>query len=43
MIDIAAEGMTAGRYYQFSYQAQNLIGVSEPSPVVTVPVADYPA
>jgi hypothetical protein len=39
-IDTVIESLTAGLFYQFSYQAINLIGPSDNSPVMLVPVAD---
>jgi len=41
-ITLTNEGMTAGRFYQFSYTAKNRVGASTASSIVTVPVADYP-
>jgi len=41
-LDIDAESMTAGKFFQFTYEATNIIGTSVKSPVVTLPVADVP-
>lgn len=42
IINTVAEVMTAGRFYQFVYKATNLIGDSQLSEVVSIPVADVP-
>ena len=42
VIPLSTESMTAGLFYQFSYSAQNKVGTSDASHVVTVPIADYP-
>ena len=35
--------MTAGKYYSFVYKATNMIGDSDLSPLLSVPVADQPS
>lgn len=42
-ISVAAEKMTAGLYYQFSYYSKNSIGNSLVSNSLSVPVADTPS
>jgi hypothetical protein len=41
-IDVVSESMTSGLFYQFVYKATNLIGDSELTDVLSVPVADTP-
>jgi hypothetical protein len=42
VIDTATEGMTAGKWYNFVYKATNMIGDSNLSTDLSVPVADQP-
>ena len=39
---VSLESMTAGKYYQFVYKATNMMGDSELTTVLSVPVADIP-
>jgi hypothetical protein len=39
---LAAESMTAGKFYQFQFRAKNTVGYSPYSAVATFPVADAP-
>jgi hypothetical protein len=41
-ISTSTEAITPGLFYQFAYTAINLIGASDASPVLLVPVADLP-
>jgi hypothetical protein len=41
-ISTSTENLTPGLFYQFTYTAINLIGASDASPVLLVPVADIP-
>jgi hypothetical protein len=43
IVVLSTESMTAGLFYQFVFTAENVVGTSDYSDVVTFPLADAPA
>lgn len=42
-VDVSAQSLTVGQFYSFKYTAANVVGTSDFSDVLTVPVANVPA
>ena len=43
IVDVVAESLTVGLFYSFKYSANNIVGSSDFSDVLTVPLADVPS